>query len=304
MLPPYELKNKDFSKIMRGYNPAEVDEHFNFIIEKYTELYRENDELERKLKTAYAKLDEIKSEEESIRNAMVNAQRASSKIMNEANDRADIIINTARKSCDRILSDFKKKIQEQRAVLCALNSAISDFKEKLFKLYNSHISYIEGIELLDENEILKYALSDDSYTSAVVQNIKQEIVGLTSGMYENEAEKAENDGFVEAEVVTQEPVVRLNNVKDTIKELNKRFLEEENESNVEDAVVSSEPIQTVEDEAEKEYTEMLRQLGASSSVDLNDINTDKTEKEKQKDDFYEAYRTPENYGETIKRKKH
>ena len=59
MLPPYELKNKEFSKAMRGYNTTEVDEHFAFIIEKYTELYRENDELERKLKTAYAKLDEI-----------------------------------------------------------------------------------------------------------------------------------------------------------------------------------------------------------------------------------------------------
>ena len=303
MLPPYELKNKDFSKVMRGYNPIEVDEHFNFIIEKYTELYRENDELERKLKTAYAKLDEIKSEEESIRNAMVNAQRASSKIMNEANDRADIIINTARKSCDRILSDFKKKIQEQRAVLCALNSAISDFKDKLFKLYNSHISYIEGIEILDENDILKYALSDESYTSAVVQNIKQEIVGLTSGMYENEEEKTDNDGFVEAEVMTQEPGVRLNNVKDTIKELNKRFLEE-NENSPEEAVTEKEPLTTVEDEAEKEYTEMLRQLGASSPVDLNnEDNLDAESKEKHKNDFYEAYRTPDNYGETIKRKK-
>ena len=111
MLPPYELKNKEFSKVMRGYNPTEVEEHLAFVLDKYTELYRENGELERKLKTAYARLDEIKNEEESIRNAMVNAQRASTKIMTEANDRADIIINTARKSCDRILADFKKKIE-------------------------------------------------------------------------------------------------------------------------------------------------------------------------------------------------
>jgi len=172
MLPPYELRNKDFSKVMRGYNPVEVDEHFDFIIEKYTELYRENDELERKLKAAYARLDEIKNEEESIRSAMVNAQRASSKIMTEANSRADIIINTARKSCDRILSDFKKKIQEERAILLALNKAIYEFKEKLFKVYNSHISFVEEIKLLDENDIAKYALSDESLSASVIQNIK------------------------------------------------------------------------------------------------------------------------------------
>ena len=174
MLPPYELKNKEFSKAMRGYNTTEVDEHIGFIIEKYTELYRENDELERKLKTAYAKLDEIKNEEESIRNAMINAQRASAKLMTEANDRADIIINTARKSCDRILADFKTKIQEERAVLLALNSAITDFKERLFKLYSSHIAFVEDIPVLGSDEIISYALSDDSYTSAVVQNIKND----------------------------------------------------------------------------------------------------------------------------------
>ena len=49
---------------------------------------------------------------------------------------------------------------------------------------------------------------------------------------------------------------------------------------------------------------MLRQLGASSPVDLNnEDNLDAESKEKHKNDFYEAYRTPDNYGETIKRKK-
>ena len=285
MLPPYELKNKDFSKVMRGYNPAEVDEHFAFIIEKYTELYRENDELERKLKTAYARLDEIKNEEESIRNAMVNAQRASAKIMTEANDRADIIINTARKSCDRILSDFKKKIQEERAILSALNTSITEFKEKLFKLYNSHISYVDGIELLDENEIIKYALSDENYTSAVIQNIKQDILNMAS---EEPAETTETnaDGFVEADS-TKDGVIRSTNIKDTIKELNKRIVEEAEET----AITS--PDQTAgENEAEAEYSEMLKQLGAESPVDIPEKDND----------LNKIFETPKNYGEIIKRK--
>ncbi len=299
MLPPYELKNKEFSKVMRGYNTAEVDEHISFIIEKYTELYRENDELERKLKTAYAKLDEIKSEEESIRSAMVNAQRASAKIMTEANDRADIIINTARKSCDRILSDFRKKIQEERVILVGLNTAIAEFKEKLFKTYNSHISFIEGIDLLDEDEIIKYALSDENYTSAVVQNIKQEILEMTKY---GEVEKSQSDNstdgsFVEATLVTQEPVLRATNVKDTIKELNKRFLDEsEEEKNVSG---DKKEILSQEAEAEKEYGEMLKQLGIADAVDLNAGGSNNSPRS---DEFNKAYKTPDNYGEIIKKK--
>lgn len=293
MLPPYELKNKEFSKAMRGYNVAEVDEHINFIIEKYTELYRENDELERKLKTAYAKLDEIKSEEESIRSAMVNAQRASQKIMTEANDRADIIINTARKSCDRILADFRKKIQEERAVLVALNESITDFKEKLFKTYNSHISFIEGIELLDEDEIVKYALSDENYTSAVIQNIKQDIIEMTKDEPPKSAGAISAPGeFVEASPVAAEAVTRSNNVKDTIKELNKKFLD-----------TAEIPVQKTDAEtaAETEYNEILRQLGITESVDIAD-SSNNTQSSKG-DDFNKAYNTPDNYGDVVKKKK-
>ena len=38
MIAPHELKNKEFSKSLRGYSTVEVDEHIAFLIEKYTEL--------------------------------------------------------------------------------------------------------------------------------------------------------------------------------------------------------------------------------------------------------------------------
>lgn len=290
MLPPYELKNKEFSKAMRGYNTTEVDEHIGFIIEKYTELYRENDELERKLKTAYAKLDEIKNEEESIRNAMINAQRASAKLMTEANDRADIIINTARKSCDRILADFKTKIQEERAVLLALNSAITDFKERLFKLYSSHIAFVEDIPVLGSDEIISYALSDDSYTSAVVQNIKNDIIEMTrsGALTKRDDDPVSEDGFVCADNTASDNIVRSSNVKDTIKELNKRFRDEQ-DGQITQAIEQFRADQAAEQEAEKEYGDMLKNLGVVET------------KSPEKKGFNEAYATPENYGESIKK---
>lgn len=302
MLPPYELKNKDFSKVMRGYNPVEVDEHISFIIEKYTELYRENDELERKLKAAYAKLDEIKNEEESIKSAMVNAQRASAKIMNEANDRADIIINTARKSCDRILADFKLKIQEERAVLIALNSAVSDFKEKLFKTYNSHISFVEEIKLLDEEEIAKYALSDDNYSTAVIQNIKQDIMNMNISSHEEK--KEESNGFVEADPVSAEASARSGSVKETIKEINRRFSDDEIQSAAEasaDTVAESDV--SVDDEEEKEYQELLKQLGADYSVDTPVPASNDDDASDNGAEFSKAYKTPVDYINRIRRKK-
>lgn len=276
MLPPHELRNKEFSRVMRGYNPVEVDEHINFIIDKYTELFRENDELERKLRAAYTKLDEIKTDEESIRSAMVNAQRASSKIMAEANDRADIILNTARKSCDRLMADFKKRIKQEQAVLLALNSAVSEFKEKLYKTYNDHISYIEDIKPLDADTIAQYAQTEDGFTAQVIGNVKKDIIKLMSesNAGDDDTQEADDrimapaeDTFVEASLVAQQPVMRQANVKDTIKEINKRILNEDGDAQADKETDAD--IKTPEEEmAEKEYSELLENLGMTNQFEV------------------------------------
>ena len=140
MLPPHELKNKGFSKAMRGYNPVEVDEYVDFLIEKYTELYRENDELEHKLKIAAARLDELKNDEEYIRSTLVDAKRAANKIKADAEERAEAIVRSAKASCNTILS-----------VVCIDKNT---FNAELFERYSSHIQIIEKLtEGMDEDSI-------------------------------------------------------------------------------------------------------------------------------------------------------
>lgn len=173
MLPPHELKSREFSKSMRGYNPVEVDEHIDFIIEKYTELYRENDEMERKLRIALAQIDAYKNEEESIRNALVNAQKAGASIISEANERADVILRSAKTNCDRILSEFSRKIKTERDTLNKLQRVVSDFKAQLFETYQQHIEYIENIN--SDVPVDDISIQDENYSRVIVSRIKEDI---------------------------------------------------------------------------------------------------------------------------------
>ncbi|MBQ2706909.1 MAG: DivIVA domain-containing protein [Clostridia bacterium] len=154
MLPPHELKNKTFGKAMRGYNPVEVDEYIEFLIEKYTELYRENDELERKLKATMTRLDEIKSDEDSIRSALIDAKRAAAKIKSDAEERAEAIIRAAKTSCNTILADFNEKIEYGRETYAELQRDTLSLRNELFERYSEHIRYIDKLtEGIDEEEI-------------------------------------------------------------------------------------------------------------------------------------------------------
>lgn len=174
MLPPNELKNKKFSKVVRGYSMVEVDEHIEFIIDKYTELYRENDDLERKLRITLAKLDVIKKDEESIRSALINAQRASSTIINEANERAEVVMRATKTNCDKILSDFRTDIRAERDRLLKLRAIVAEFKKELFNIYNTHIEYIDTINPdAGENDDLK--ITEEVFVRRAITEIKKDI---------------------------------------------------------------------------------------------------------------------------------
>ncbi len=199
MLPPHELKNKTFSRAMRGYNPVEVDEYIEFVLGKYTELYRENDELQRKLKSAVTKLDEIKGEEDSIRGALIDAKRAASKIKSDAEDRAEAIIRSAKSSCNTILADFNEKIESGRATLTALKADTLSLKQELFERYSEHIQYIDSLtEGIDESDI------PDTYSlrREAVSSLKQSIADAYA---EPETDEADTETEVEAVEPEAEP---------------------------------------------------------------------------------------------------
>ena len=215
MLPPHELKNKTFSRAMRGYNPVEVDEYIEFLIGKYTELYRENDELERKLKSTGTKLDEIKGEEDSIRSALIDAKRAASKIKSDAEERAEAIIRSAKSSCNTILADFNEKIESGRATLTALKSDTLNLKQELFERYSEHIKYIdtltEGVDMADIPDT-------DSIRREAVSSLKQSIADAyapaektTEPEPENEPEETVEPEPASDETITFTPAAETEN---------------------------------------------------------------------------------------------
>lgn len=175
MLSPSELKNRQFQKVLRGYSMSEVDEHIAFILEKYSELYKRNDELEKEVQRLQTDLEKIKASEDAIRRAMINAQREERKIIDEANDRANLILRTAKLNSDRILSDFKGQIREERVTLYKLRRAVREFKENTLKQYQMHLEFLNQISPdlpVDDPEL---EMTEDDYANSLLEQMKLDI---------------------------------------------------------------------------------------------------------------------------------
>lgn len=170
MLPPYELKNKPFKTALKGYNPAEVDEHLVFVQNKYTELYRAYNELERKFAACEAELEQFRKNEDAIRRALVNAQNAGARIMREAGDRSQLILQSTKDSCQQILADFEEEIGRKQDTLQALKNEVFEFKSRMFTIYREHIELLEAISPDGEDE-KQWQLAPEEYVSNVIGQV-------------------------------------------------------------------------------------------------------------------------------------
>jgi len=155
MIAPHELKNKTFTKSVRGYTPTDVDEYFDFLIDIYTELYKANAELEKKFHVITQKYQELSGDEETIRSAILKAQKLGEVIINNAKDEAEKIIAGVRERCNDIVDSSRQLIDEEKRKMTELKLVASSFQNKLFDDYISHIEKIKEmrIEITAEEEL-------------------------------------------------------------------------------------------------------------------------------------------------------
>lgn len=145
MLPPYELEGKTFKRVMKGYNPAEVDEYIEFIVEKYKELYRAYSDLEKNHTAARAELLNYKENEGAIRKTLESAKNEGNQFLDRAKERSASIMKTARDEFDAILEKYKRQIAEQAERLRILTEQVNAFKTSIYIQYQQHIEFLEEI---------------------------------------------------------------------------------------------------------------------------------------------------------------
>ena len=125
MLTPAQVRNHQFSASGRGtYRASEVDDFFASVCESYEQMFRENGELLKKIGLLADKVEEYKSDEDNIREALLTAQRMANKIISDAKAEAE-----------KKLSDAEQKAQ-QADPLCGgvHHRVIPRFADKVYGL--------------------------------------------------------------------------------------------------------------------------------------------------------------------------
>ena len=132
MLTPEQLESISFGKKFGGgYNTEEVDGFHDQLFADYITIYNENTSLRSKMRVLVAKLEEYRSAELSMQEAMINTQKNCDAQLAETQKKCDTMIRDAEAAA--IEADKKIAAEEDRveqARLCAARQ-IAELKSQL-----------------------------------------------------------------------------------------------------------------------------------------------------------------------------
>lgn len=121
-LTPLDVRKKrgDFRRILRGYEPEEVDTFLQLVAERMEELVKENLSLTEKVERLQEQVGSLEGRERAVHDALVTAERLRSDVKEQAGREAEVVRREAESDARRILEDAERMVAEHRGALAAL----------------------------------------------------------------------------------------------------------------------------------------------------------------------------------------
>ena len=184
MITPVDLENKEFKKGFRGYDIDEVETFLTELSKDYAKSYRENASLKDKNAILTDAIENYKEMEETMRSAIISAQRTSEEILRNAHEQADTIIKEAKVKASEIMNELDTDIQELKRESAEIEGRNMLLRAKLKTVLNTYLGMLDEIPTA-EPEVIKEVKSANTETKVLeTETIRVDL----NDKEENEAE--------------------------------------------------------------------------------------------------------------------
>ncbi len=144
MLTIDEIKNIAFRKAgISGYRADDVDEFIDDVIATFEQMKAEKADLLRKMDILATKIEQYRSDEETVRNALLSSQKLADQAQKEAKDKATYIIKAAEKKSRKILTEAEMATEREKDKYEAVLSETAKLRKEMISLYKKHLALLD-----------------------------------------------------------------------------------------------------------------------------------------------------------------
>lgn len=176
-ITPMDIEQQEFSKSIRGYNEEEVDDFLDKIVKDYEELINENVRLNEEIERMQEKLKEFSEIEETLRSALLSAQKSAEETKGRVESEAKIIIEKAELEAKSLKQQVFQREDLVKNEIDNLRRYKFIFKEKFKSMLNLYLKMLENEEFEEEGnyEIKEEEISKEKIEEKISEKKTDEL---------------------------------------------------------------------------------------------------------------------------------
>lgn len=164
MVTVQDIREKTFERAGKGYNMSQVDEFLDELAADFSTLSKENASLKNKMRMLVQKVDEYRQTEDSMRLALMSAQKLSAQIESEAKERADTTIADAQERASTALAEAQRQADTTIAdaqsyanrVTKQVNDSIANEQAKLEEARKATVKFFDHMKAVCQKQLEFY----------------------------------------------------------------------------------------------------------------------------------------------------
>jgi cell division initiation protein len=191
MLTIDEIKNISFRKatLSGGYRAEDVDNFIDEVIASFEQLKKQKADLVYKIDVLATRIEQYRTDEDTVRNALLASQKVSDACIREAKEKAAKIVREAEVKAQSILYDANTLTVTEKENYLQLQADAATLRNELIELYTKHIKAIDDLPTAEELEKSKNEINE-KYPSVEIKTLEPEIpTAPTAQLSENTNDK-------------------------------------------------------------------------------------------------------------------
>jgi len=152
-LTPLDIKKQEFKKVLRGYDPVEVDTFMDMLASEFEDLLRAQKELREKVTELDIQLKDYRQLEKTLQQTLLQAQETTGKTYEAARKEAELILREAQQKASQTVEQASSDLNRLNNEIMQLYARKESMIGRLRVLLSSELDLIKVLDMGGEEDL-------------------------------------------------------------------------------------------------------------------------------------------------------
>ncbi len=149
-LTPLEIKKQEFKRVLRGYDPVEVDAFLELVSNEFSDLLKQFKEQREQGIEMEVQLRDFKQKERDLQQILMHAQETSARSIENSRKEAELIIQESELKASQLVDHARMEVLRAKEEVTTLKAKKDALISRLKILLHSEMELIKALEADDE----------------------------------------------------------------------------------------------------------------------------------------------------------